>query len=148
MLLLTTHLGGTGVQAKKSVCKKILQNDINDFFYCTKFSVGRTKAFKSYYTAKFTRSLKEQQAMFALPELKDRDNVIVSIAIYHYKQWGEMLQLKNATCKQKEELAFRLTRARVPLDGTKTTGWVTTTERNWHLPSMYFMAVMDCDDEI
>jgi len=45
-------------------------------------------------------------------------------------------------------LAFRLVRARVPVDGSRSEGWVTKTERNWHMPSMYFMAVMDCDDEV
>ncbi len=59
-----------------------------------------------------------------------------------------MLSQPQLTCKQKEELAFRLVKARVPVDGSKTEGWVTKTERNWHMPSMYYMAVMDCDDEV
>jgi len=45
-------------------------------------------------------------------------------------------------------MAFRIHRARVPLDGTRVSGWVTQTERNWYLPMMYYMAIMDCDDEV
>jgi hypothetical protein len=42
-----------------------------------------------------------------------------------------------------------ISRARVPLDGKKAVeGYVTMTERNWLGPTMYYMAVMDCDDEI
>lgn len=39
-------------------------------------------------------------------------------------------------------------KARVPLDGTPVSGYVTLTERNWYMPSMFYAVVMDCDDEV
>lgn len=52
------------------------------------------------------------------------------------------------SCKEKEELAFRLARPRLPLDGTEQTGYVTYTERNWYHPQIYYMAAMDCYEEM
>jgi len=40
----------------------------------------------------------------------------------------------NSKCKEKEKLAFAITRARVPLDGNTTQGYVTLVERNWFQP--------------
>jgi hypothetical protein len=45
-------------------------------------------------------------------------------------------------------MAFRVEKARVPLDGSKAEGLITSVDRNWYFPQMYVMAVMDCDDEI
>ena len=56
--------------------------------------------------------------------------------------------MKNPTCEDKQELAFRIDRPRIPLDGTLIDGYVTKTERNWYMPQMYYMAVMDCDQNI
>ena len=50
------------------------------------------------------------------------------------------------SCKEKEELAFKVGRPRLPVDGKETEYVITNTERNWFHPEMYFMAVMDCHD--
>lgn len=46
------------------------------------------------------------------------------------------------------DLAFVLDWPRIPIDGSETTSLTTNTERNWFHPEMYFLAVMDCHDEI
>ena len=84
----------------------------------------------------------------AAPGLKERKVVLVTIGVYEHSAWQDLLALKSPTCAQKEELAFRISRARVPLDGKAVEGYVTMTERNWLGPTMYYMAVMDCDDEV
>ena len=43
-------------EPKVSKCKHLLNSD-TDFFYCTKFSVGKGKAFKSDLTARFNRNV-------------------------------------------------------------------------------------------
>lgn len=48
---------GFFVEAKRAKCKELLNKYDKNFFYCTKFSVGKGKAFKSYYKAKFTRNM-------------------------------------------------------------------------------------------
>lgn len=58
------------------------------------------------------------------------------------------MALENPTCKDKEELAFRIDRPRIPVDGAWVESWVTKTDRNWYHPQMYFMAVMDCNDQM
>jgi len=46
--------------------------------------VGKGKAFQSHYTARFTRSLVDQQKKHATPDKKDRVNVVITIAVYHF----------------------------------------------------------------
>lgn len=59
------------------------------------------------------------------------------------------MAMKNPSCAEKRELAFRQLLHRIPLDGSEALeSYVTRTERNWHRPVMYYMAVMDCDDNI
>lgn len=55
ILLILTLLGL--VESKVSKCRHLLNSE-TDFFYCTKFSVGKGKAFKSDLTAKFNRNVK------------------------------------------------------------------------------------------
>ena len=52
------------------------------------------------------------------------------------------------TCKDKKSLAWRSDEVRVHLDGTKYPGYASYHERNWLHPSMYYLAVMDCEDEV
>lgn len=73
---------------------------------------------------------------------------MVTIAVYEHKNWLAVMDKPGATCQEKEALAFAVERARVPVSGNTTTGYVTLTERNWFTPMMYYMAVMDCDDEV
>ena len=148
MLLAVLSLLAQGVQPKVARCKEVLNKYDQDFFYCTKFSVGLGQEFRSNYKARFTRSLEGLRDRNALPEFKDRKVVLVTLAVYEHSQWQELLKLQSPTCAQKEELAFRTTRARVPLDGKPVEGYVTLTERNWLGPTMYYMAVMDCDGEV
>ena len=42
---------------KVSKCMERLSKHGNDFFYCSKFSVGKGQAFKSLIKAKFTRDV-------------------------------------------------------------------------------------------
>ena len=44
-------------EGKVSKCKDVINKHDKDFFYCTKFSVGKGQAFMSLIRAKFTRSL-------------------------------------------------------------------------------------------
>jgi hypothetical protein len=79
---------------------------------------------------------------------KEQDNIKVTVAIYKHQDWQTLLDMKNPTCKEKEELAFRLDRPRIPLNGKEIESWVTKTERNWFHPQMYLMVVMDCDEMV
>jgi hypothetical protein len=137
-----------GIDCKVSRCKEVLNKYDKDFFYCTKFSVGMGQDFRSYYKARFTRSMEGLRDRNAAPGLKDRTVVTVTLGVYDHSAWQELLALESPTCLQKEEMAFRTARARVPLDGKSVEGYVTLTERVWTQPTMYYMAVMDCDDEI
>lgn len=121
---------------------------IKTFFYCTKFAVGKGQPFKSYWKAKFSRNMQYSLDTYSKEEFKDRKNIIITIAVYEHKEWQKLLALKNPSCKDKEDLAFRKDKARVPVDGSQNEGYVTLTERNWFRPVMYYVAVMDCDDEI
>ena len=57
--------------------------------------------------------------------------------------------MQDPSCADKRELAFRQLAHRIPLDGSEAMeSYVTRTERNWRRPVMYYMAVMDCDDNI
>jgi hypothetical protein len=136
------------VEAKRAKCKELLNKYDKNFFYCTKFSVGKGKAFKSYYRARFTRNMESLQKRKAAPGYEDRANIIVTLAVYEHKNWLAVMDMPGASCKEKEALAFAVEYARVPVDGKLGTGWVTMTERNWYNPMMYYMAVMDCDDEV
>lgn len=57
ILLLLTALLVCMSDAKVSKCREALSKHGRDFFYCTKFSVGKGQAFKSLIRAKFTRDL-------------------------------------------------------------------------------------------
>ena len=39
-------------------------------------------------------------------------------------------------------------RARVPLNGSDYSGRITYTERNWFKSMLYYVAVMDCEDDL
>jgi len=57
--------------------------------------------------------------------------------------------MENPTCKEKKQLAFRQQVYRIPLDGSEAEeSYITETERNDKQPVMYYMAVMDCDNNI
>ena len=84
----------------------------------------------------------------ASPGFENRTHIVVVLAIYEHHNWLKIMDMPEASCKEKEELAFAVEHTRVPVNGKPTTGWVTMTERNWYQPMMYYMAVMDCDDEI
>jgi len=56
--------------------------------------------------------------------------------------------MENPTCDDRRRLAFQFDRAKVPIDGSRVSGYVTYTERNWHRAVLYYLAVMDCDDEL
>lgn len=71
----------------------------------------------------------------------------MTVGVFTHQSWQELLALKQPTCKQKEDLAYRITKKYIPLDGSTANGYVTTNERNWHHPVMYYMALMDCDDQ-
>lgn len=53
MLLLCIVLSALALvaQGKVSECRNMLNNYDRDFFYCTKFSVGKGQPFKSFLTA-------------------------------------------------------------------------------------------------
>lgn len=54
IILLITTLLVYVTDAKVSNCRESLSKHGRDFFYCTKFSVGKGQAFKSLVRAKFT----------------------------------------------------------------------------------------------
>jgi hypothetical protein len=135
-------------EAKQAKCKELLNKYDKNFFYCTKFSVGKGKAFKSKYRARFTRNMESLQKRKAAPGYENRTRVIVTLAVYEHKNWLAVMDMPGASCKEKEALAFAVEHARVPVDGKVGEGWVTMTERNWYDPMMYYLAVMDCEDEV
>ena len=49
-------LDWSSVNAKNSKCNGRLHKYDRDFFYCTKFSVGKGRAFKTKYTAQFVEN--------------------------------------------------------------------------------------------
>lgn len=70
------------------------------------------------------------------------------VAVYTHTGWTEMLSKDNLTCEERLDMSFRRSALAIPVDGSKATGYVTRTERNWFHPSMYYMAVMDCENWI
>jgi len=55
--------------------------------------------------------------------------------------------MKNPSCEKKMDMAFKTMRHRIPLDGSNAMEvYLTSYERNWYRPVMYYVAVMDCDD--
>lgn len=56
--------------------------------------------------------------------------------------------MKDPTCQEKMDLAFVIDWPSLPINGNTRTSLTTNTERNWFHPEMYFLAVMDCHDEI
>lgn len=42
-----SSLDDSVTEAKRSMCKEKINKNTNDFFYCTKFAVGKGQAFKS-----------------------------------------------------------------------------------------------------
>jgi len=57
IILLMTALFICISEAKVSKCREAMSKHGRDFFYCTKFSVGKGQAFKSLIRARFTRDL-------------------------------------------------------------------------------------------
>ena len=147
LLLLLTFLVTQSV-GKVSRCREVLNKHTKDFFYCTKFTAGKGQAFKAYYSAKWTRNMKHLAMANAKDDFKDATNIQVTIAIYKFEDWQTLIALQDPTCKQKEDLAFQLSRPRIPIDGTERNDFVTRTERNWYHPQMYIMAVMDCHSQV
>jgi len=88
--------------------------------------------------------MKHLAAANAKDEFKEATNIQIAIAIYKFDDWQTLLALEDPTCKQKEDLAFHISRPRIPIDGTERSDMVTRTERNWFHPQMYMMAIMDC----
>ena len=56
---------------------------------------------------------------------KDAGNVKIAVAVYRHEDWQKMLDLPNPTCKDKEELAYKISRPRIPFDGSEVETWVT-----------------------
>ena len=80
--------------------------------------------------------------------MKGRDFALVTVAAYEHKHWVTIINNPDMSCEAKQALAFATDRARLSLDARKHEGWVTLTERNWYRPVLYYVAVMDCGDEI
>lgn len=84
----------------------------------------------------------------ARKDLKHDKYIQVTVGVYEHNNWLQLLDMPNPSCKDKEELIFKKTYVNLPIDGTQREVRVTLTERNWHMPMMYYMAVMDCQDQI
>ena len=54
LTLLFICMLGCESEAKVVTCSDTIDNADKDFFYCTKFAVGKGKAFRSHYKARFT----------------------------------------------------------------------------------------------
>lgn len=59
-----------------------------------------------------------------------------------------MLALENPTCHQKQELAFELAWPWVWVNGNERETMVSNTNRNWFRPEMYYLAIMDCEENL
>ena len=79
---------------------------------------------------------------------RDYPNVQIQIGAYRFQDWQKLLEMKNPTCKEKMDLAYKLDYHRVPIDGSENERLVLKTERNWYHPEMYFIAIMDCHENI
>ena len=80
--------------------------------------------------------------------MKGRDFAVVTMAVYEHKNWVKIIEEPEMSCMDKMGLAFATDRARLSLDARKWEAHVTLTERNWYRPVLYYVAVMDCEDEI
>lgn len=80
--------------------------------------------------------------------MKDRQVLYVTMAIYEHKEWQKIVTTPTLTCREKENLAWMKEKVRVYLSGQDYEGYVVRQNRDWFMPKMYYIAVMDCDDEI
>ena len=84
----------------------------------------------------------------AIDEYKDQTYIFLYLGVYEHKNWVTLVNMKNPTCEDRKNLAFQIDRARVPINGSIYEGRITFTERNWFKSMLYYVAVMDCEDEL
>ena len=84
----------------------MLNNYDRDFYYCTKFSVGKGRAFKSFIKAKFSRNMTDFLQANAHIKKRDEKFLPIVVAVYEHQNWLQILDSPKLTCKEKEELAF------------------------------------------
>ena len=82
-------LGGKGVvEAKRATCKgKLMQNENQQFFYCTKFAVAQYKVLSTEFEARLTHSYRSR----SLPE--DQKDVEVVMLSFNHQQWQQALAI-------------------------------------------------------
>ena len=72
-------------EGKVSHCKDSMGKNGRDFFYCSKFSVGKGQVFKSLIKAKFTRDVTYAATRDERGEIPH--DVELTVAVYQHNQW-------------------------------------------------------------
>lgn len=92
--------------------------------------MAKGHAFKATIKARFARDLSGLRKN-AIAGYENHERVRINVGIYRYKDWQEVLKLKDPTCLEKMKLAFVTGWPSVPVDGTEIEYLATSTERNW-----------------
>lgn len=65
-----------------------------------------------------------------------------------HKNFQKLLQMEKPTCSDKHTLASYTSDAELPLDGSNYKGILTQDAKNIFRTHMYYLAIMDCKNEI
>lgn len=65
-----------------------------------------------------------------------------------HKNFQKLLKMDKPTCSEKHSLASYTSEAALPLDGSAYKGIITQDARNIYRAHMYYLAIMDCKNEI
>ena len=70
------------IAAKRDQCVNRLNKYDQDFFYCSKFAIGRGRSLEAWYHAKFTVSQLSQARYRAEAAAKDRVLADITLGVY------------------------------------------------------------------
>ena len=65
-----------------------------------------------------------------------------------HKNFQTLLNLEDPTCSHKHGLASYTSEAQLPIDGSNFKGVLTDDAKNIYRAHMYYLAIMDCKNEI
>ena len=65
-----------------------------------------------------------------------------------HKNYQKLLKMENPSCSEKHSLASYTSEASIPLNGTSYKGILTDNAKNIYRAHMYYLAIMDCKNEI
>ena len=140
------------MQANFTNCKAVkcreYFTEYNNFFYCTKFSVGKNQALQSNFTAKFSRNQNAQFSKYAQPKFQNRTAAKLTLALYDHKGWKKVDNNPEFSCQKKLSHATWTDEIRLNIDSTPTTKTFVKAMTRKHVSTLYYVAMMDCDNEV